>query len=345
MPTQLMRTRLRDHYANAGNAHPGLLIQRGYQDFDNQTEEGKGRKTEHIQRICAIPASDFYLRAYQRWHMLTSDRLRFLSLHLELETRLFVGLTGAGMLETGCAVSHSYGMPYLPGSSIKGVVNAFVRASDFGSEQDAVCDALLGREPTEDEPDGLAGAVNFHDAWWVPGSAATPFAEEVVTTHHLDYYGKDGATPATDLDSPVPNAQIAVRGRFLFVLEGAVAWLPLVKEMSMAALTQNGIGAKTRSGYGFFLPPDDSDGTEGSEAPARCQWVDDTIARLMQQNKAKEDDTLRGKGLAAEWNAIDDSELKARALADIQARLQVKGWWDEPPGRAARQAKSVYVGD
>lgn len=344
MPMALMRTRLRDHYANATDAHPGLLIQRGHEEFDNQTEDGKGRKTKHIQRICAIPASDFYLRAYQRWRTLTGHRLRFLAFERKIETRLFIGLAGGGMLETGCAVSHSYGMPYLPGSSIKGVVNAFVRASAFGREQGRVCDALFGCEPTEYEPEGLAGAITFHDAWWVPDLDPPPFAEEVVTTHHLDYYGTEGATQATDLDSPVPNAQLAVRGKFLFVLEGPIGWLPLVKEMLTTALTQAGIGAKTRSGYGCFLPSDGSDDTAESDTTTRCPWVDDTISRLKQQNKAREGDTLRSKGLAEQWQAIADPDLKAQALADIQARWQAEKWWDDPPGKSARQAKAVYVG-
>lgn len=344
MPTTLMRQCLRGLYAEAPDAHPGLLIQRGYQEFDNQSEAGKEYKTKHIRRVCAIQASDFYHRAFQRWHTLTSDRMRFLSFECELETRLFIGLTAGGMLETGCGIAHSYGMPYIPGSSIKGVVNAFVRASAFGRERPEVCDALLGREATEAEPDGLAGAIAFHDAWWVPGSAATPFAEEVVTTHHLDYYGTEGATPATDLDSPVPNAQIAVRGRFLFVLEGPIAWLPLVREMLIAALAQAGVGAKTRSGYGFFRAAVNSDATADGDGPSRCPWVDETIARLVQQNKSKEDDTLRSKGLAEQWQAIADPDLKAHAMADIQARWQARGWWDDPPGKSARQAKYVYVG-
>jgi len=344
MPTSLMRSRLRDFYRGASDAHPGLLIQRGYQEFDDQSEAGKELKTTHIRRICAIPASDCYHRAFRRWQSLTSDQMRFLSVELELETRLFIGLTGGGMLETGCAIAHTYGMPYIPGSSIKGVVNAFVRASAFGRERPEVCDALFGHEATPDEPNGLAGAISFHDAWWVPGSAATPFAEEVVTTHHPDYYGSDGATPASDLDSPVPNAQIAVRGRFFFVLEGPIAWLPLVREMLTAALTQAGIGAKTRSGYGFFHAVENYETTAKGEGTRRCPWVDETIARLVQQNKSNADDTLRSKGLAEQWQAIADPDLKAQALADIQARWQAKGWWDDPLGKSARKAKSVYVG-
>ncbi|MFZ1575895.1 MAG: RAMP superfamily CRISPR-associated protein [Chromatiaceae bacterium] len=343
MATQLMRSALRSHYRDARDAHPGLLIQCGYPTFDNQTDEGKRLKTAHIERICGIPASDYYARAFGRWRELTANPGRFLALEIPLETRLFIGLTGGGMLETGCAIAHSYGVPLIPGSSIKGAVTAYVRSSPFGDGHPEVCEALFGREPTDDHPEGLAGAITFHDAWWVPGSAETPLVQEVVTTHHRDYYGDEGKTPATDLDSPIPNAQIAVRGRFLFVLEGEVgragAWLPLGAEMLKAALGSTGVGAKTRSGYGYFQGPEASDAPSAS---ARCPWVDDTIVRLMQQHKAKEPDTLRGKGLAGEWQALADPELKAQALADIQARWQKEGWWDEPPGGAARKAKDIY---
>lgn len=332
-----MREVLRPLYEAAGDAHPGLLIQRGYPEFDNQPEAGKQRKTGHIERICRLGTSDFYTRAFQRWRTLTSDKLRFHALELDLDTRLYVGLTAGGMLETGCAISHSYGMPYIPGSSVKGIVNAYVRAGVFGTDQAEVCDALFGCEPTEQCPQGLAGAIAFHDAWWVPGSAEFPLVQEVVTSHHPDYYGSDGATPATDLDSPIPNAQIAVRGRFLFVLEGIAAWLPLGAEMLTASLTNAGIGAKTRTGYGYFRVPE-------AGSAQRCPWVDETIARLTKKNNAKEEETLRGKGLAKGWQALADPDLKTQALTDIRARWQAKGWWDDPPGRSAR-IKAIYTAE
>jgi CRISPR-associated protein Cmr6 len=259
MPTQLMREALRPLFHDAREAHPGLLIQRGYPIYDQDTEAGREAKTRHLQRICAITPSPFYHNAYQRWRSATADALRFRQLELALESRLFIGLTGGGMLETGCAISHSYGMPYIPGSSVKGVVRAQVRDSLFGREHPEVIAELFGSEadPTPDAryPQGLSGLVTFHDAWWVPGSADRPLVEEIVTTHHLDYYGREGRdTWATDFDSPIPNAQIAVHGHFLFVLEGPPAWLDLAQQMLLAALSDQGIGAKTRTGYGLFDP-------------------------------------------------------------------------------------------
>jgi len=341
MPTPLMREVLRPLYATAPEAHPGLLIQRGYALYDQDSDKGRQAKTAHIQKICAIPASPFYHHAYQRWQSATADQLRFRQLELALESRLFIGLTGGGMLETGCAISHSYGMPYIPGSSVKGVVRAHARDSLFGHEHTEIINELFGvdADPDKGHPQGLSGLVTFHDAWWVPGSADHPLVEEIVTTHHLDYYGNEGQTPATDFDSPVPNSQIAVQGRFLFVLEGprgTPGWLDLAEKMLIAALSTRGIGAKTRTGYGLF--------DTKPRAPTRltCTWVDTTIAALMQKNRASETDTLRGKALATAWSELTDAALKAEALADIQARWEVNGWWDEPPGKAAKQARSVY---
>ncbi len=337
--TPLIRTALRDAYARAQQAHPGLLIQRGYQEYDNETDAGRARKTRHIQRISAIPPSAFYINAYQRWSdLVRSDILRFRVVEIALESRLFIGLTAGGMLETGCAIHHSYGMPYLMGSSIKGAVAAHVRASPFGKAHPEVCNDLFGAEPSKVHP-GLAGVYTFHDAWWVPGSAPTPMVQEVVTTHHLDYYGKEGEVPASDLDSPVPNAQIAVRGTFLFVIEGPPAWMHLAEAMLHSTLAESGLGAKRRAGYGYFVG-----GSGGSGEPGpRCLWVDDAIQALVQKNRSKEDEALRGKGLAEAWRAIADPDLKARALADIRARWQAHGWWDHPPGGSARKAKTIYA--
>ena len=248
MATPLMRDRLRSLYERAKDAHPGLLLQRGLREHNEAGQESKA-KNVLIERVCNRPASDFYRHAYLRWRRVTGSASRFRSVILKLETRLFIGLTGGGMLETGCTIGHTHGAPYIPGSSIKGVVSAHVRKRlESAPNGPQICDELFGRG----DPGALSALVTFHDAWWVPGSAERPLVEEVVTTHHPEYYGKDGATHATDFDSPVPNAQVAVQGEFLFVIEGPKNWLDLTEEMLIVALSTQGAGAKTRAGYGMF---------------------------------------------------------------------------------------------
>ena len=257
MTIPLMRRVLRPLYEAAQDAHPGLLLQRGLPEHGEDDNEAK---TKHIERVVRQSrVCDFYRRAYERWKRATSDTMRFRSIVLNLETRLFIGLTGAGMMETGCAIDHSHGAPYIPGSSVKGIVNAWARERfDPAEEGRAIRDELFGAPAIGKWPAGLSGLMIFHDAWWVPDSAESPLALEVVTTHHPNYYGKDGKEPATDFDSPVPNAQIAVRGGFLFVTEGPSAWLELTERMLVAALTTRGVGAKTHAGYGLFRTETDT---------------------------------------------------------------------------------------
>lgn len=355
MAIQLVRNTLLPLYHSATDAHPGLLIQRGYESYDQDSEEGRESKTKHLQRICAIRPSPLYHNAYQRWRSATEDPLRFYQCVVELESRLFIGLTGGGMLETGCSISHSYGMPYIPGSSVKGIVRAQAQASRFGYEHPELLAELFGAaadpeaprkddHPERDEvtsgptryPQGLSGIVTFHDAWWVPGSAEQPLVEEIVTTHHLDYYGSEGRTPASDMDSPIPNAQIAVQGQFLFVLEGPPTWLNLAESMLITALSKRGIGAKTRTGYGLFDPE-----PRKPSAPV-CAWVEEVLVKLAQKNKSRPEEMLRSKALAEEWAALADPDLKARALEDIRSRWQAQAWWDQPPGKSAKQARAIY---
>lgn len=340
MSIDLIRAALKEPYQTAKNAHPGLLVQKGYPFHDEQDKEAR---TKHIQRICAIPADPFYANAYQRWQAYTSDPKRFAALVLKIETRLLIGLSGGGMLETGCAIHHSYGVPYIPGSSIKGIVNNFVRhRSDFGQQQKAACDLLFGAaaDPDSDNPDGLAGLFSFHDAWWVPNSAKTPLVQDVVTTHHPDYYGHNGETAATDFDSPVPNAQIGVQGSFHFTLEGPEPWLELGMEMLKEALEHQGIGAKTRSGYGLFAEDQKArrerealiqeqkeleDKIKEEEALAKLTPLQRELHEFMEKHKDNPATELYNALKAGKW---DEQESRREVAAKIKSLWEEAGSWN-----------------
>ncbi|MDO4879157.1 MAG: type III-B CRISPR module RAMP protein Cmr6, partial [Neisseria sp.] len=79
------------------------------------------------------------------------------------------------------------------------------------------------------------------------------------TTHHQDYY--NGKQPEADeMESPIPNQQIATQGSFYFVIEcarGADVWATYAKNLLFQALQVQGAGSKTASGYGYFTAADD----------------------------------------------------------------------------------------
>ena len=325
----LIREALRPLYQVAQDAHTGLLLQRGMMQHDGNDQQGKRK---HIERVCSRTAGEFYRRAYERWDRTTSDKTRFRSVCLRLRNRLFIGLTGGGLLETGCAIHQTYGAPFIPGSSVKGLVAAHAR-DRLGEAGCTTCDELFGMSAADDDSTVQSGLIAFHDAWWVPNSESRPLVQEVVTTHHPEYYGTEGSRPATDCDSPIPNAQVAVQGEFLFVVEGRADWLNLSNRMLISALTLRGAGAKTRTGYGLFEAPADPGST----------WVERKISELSAKPGVTADDTLHGKALAEHWNGIEDTSLKRAAFAEIRDRWTEKGWWNDPPGRTANKAKAIYA--
>ncbi len=319
----LQRKALLPLYKQANDAHPGLLLQRGYAAHDDGNGENP-TKTAHLQRVCNLPAPRLHQHAYRRWLKATADNDRFVTLVLRLESRLLIGLSGSGMLETGCAIHHSYGAPYIPGSSVKGVVNAFARSRP-GFDR-AWCDQLLGAAAEDgDHPDGLSGLIQFHDAWWVPGSQPKPLVEEVVTSHHPDYYGKEGEVPASDLDSPVPNAQVAVQGSFLFTIEGPTEWLPLAREMVRDALTAWGIGARTRSGFGLM--------TDCPEGDAAVKTIQDTSRQELAEAAAARQAAIDAHARQLELAGMSPAGRACRELEEQVFAFQQKGEMEQKKGR------------
>lgn len=251
MTISLMRESLKKLISgNLKDAHAGLLMQRGLPEWD---KDDKQAKADLIQKIAKIPApaleeSSLYALAFKRWVQATSDTSRFAALTAGISGRLYTGLNSAGALETGISTSHTYGMPLIAGSSVKGIARS--HAESLGLDK-AYLDVLFGDD--SDSGSLKAGALVWHDAWFVPASTQ-PFVAEIITTHHQDYYnGKQ--LEADEMESPIPNQQIATQGRFYFAIEcapGAQLWAEYAQNLLSQALQKQGAGSKTASGYGYF---------------------------------------------------------------------------------------------
>ncbi|EHZ7429024.1 type III-B CRISPR module RAMP protein Cmr6 [Vibrio cholerae] len=254
---QLVRDKLKEAFDHSDSINPSLLLQKGLLEANpekNSDAKSDNNKTGHLNKIVKLPASPEYKNGFNRWFDLTLDENRFSQTAMTLENRLLIGLTGQGALETGCSLSR-YGMPYIPGSSVKGAVRAWANQHLAGHSDEL--EQLFGTADSE-QPYRVSGLVTFHDAWWIPDPAKKehkPFVLDVVTTHHQAYYNGTQAEPS-DKDSPIPNHLLAVQGSFLFVLEGEPAAIELCQTLLEKALANNGIGAKTAAGYGYFKEND-----------------------------------------------------------------------------------------
>ncbi|MBM7541840.1 type III-B CRISPR module RAMP protein Cmr6 [Amphibacillus cookii] len=173
------------------------------------------------------------------------------SFFLKSSFPLIIGQGNPSILETHLTLHPIYGIPYLPGSLIKGVTAHY-------------CHQVLGKEDSkfkQGEEYALvlfgsqeqAGAIHYHDALPTPKSIQNCLSLDVITPHHQSYNQGLNQAPRDD-DSPVPVPFLAVKADFRVVLscEGPVyaEWLNIAQKIVSHAVTEMGIGGKTNAGYG-----------------------------------------------------------------------------------------------
>jgi CRISPR-associated protein Cmr6 len=130
-----------------------------------------------------------------------------------------VGLGSENVLETGLRLHHTYGIPVIPGSALKGLASHYCdevwgqRHNEKASEENLLFrrrgthhSLLFGT--TED-----GGVITFHDALLTPESLNQgALGLDVMTPHHPKW--QVNGAPPTDFDSPVPVSFLSVSGTF-----------------------------------------------------------------------------------------------------------------------------------
>ncbi|MCX7719155.1 MAG: type III-B CRISPR module RAMP protein Cmr6 [Candidatus Sumerlaeaceae bacterium] len=234
--------------ANLDNAsHAGLLLARYVKEAAPKNPSAK----EDVIKgaiLATKAAVAVYRPAFERYQksLQAAETKTFC-----VDGRLIVGLGGENVLETGITLHHTYGVPIIPGTALKGLAAHY-------------CDAVFGwrgegnnaegfrkdtKYPPEDrDPKGNenyrkdlssvgermgchyrtlfgatddGGEVIFHDAWILPESLKTEgtgLVRDVMTPHHGNYYmgqhlGQHPAAP-TDFDDPNPVRFLSVAGEF-----------------------------------------------------------------------------------------------------------------------------------
>jgi CRISPR-associated protein Cmr6 len=172
--------------------------------------------------------------------------------------RLIVGLGRKGPMEVGFTFHRLYGIPLIPGSSLKGIARAYANLVLGMGEEDPDFRTIFGCAPQPgEEGKAQTGHAIFFDA--IP--AVLPQLElDVMNPHFPDYY--QGEEPPSDWQSPVPIYFLTVKPgtRFLFGVgwrgkldEESKRLQDLATEWLKNGLQELGAGAKTTAGYGYFI--------------------------------------------------------------------------------------------
>jgi len=163
---------------------------------------------------------------------------------MKISGRMAVGHGGEGVLETALTLHRTYGVPYLPGSALKGLAASFARTycGDQWKPKAYAYNIVFGDTDS-------AGYVTFFDALPLDGQTKL-LHPDVLTVHHQDYY-RNGSAPPADWDSPNPVPFLSASGTYLLFLAGPTEmWINTAFDILAQALQHEGIGAKTSSGYG-----------------------------------------------------------------------------------------------
>ena len=125
------------------------------------------------------------------------------------------GLGNEHPIENGFAFLTPYGLPYLAGSGVKGILRrAMQELRDDGEDgfTMAAIDALFGPEKIDKPEDARRGALDFWDVF--PNPAGGRLAVEIMTPHFGGYY-QNGDTPH-DSGSPIPVSFLALPAKSQF---------------------------------------------------------------------------------------------------------------------------------
>ncbi|NPV81541.1 MAG: type III-B CRISPR module RAMP protein Cmr6 [Firmicutes bacterium] len=257
----------------AGTANVGLIYDKFInlwphwpeEDLDLGAEKWKAQKkgfrdflvdqiADHLQQHKQVGA--LLLDLHQRRRTLAC-RLGGKVLQATTASRLVIGLGSQHPFETGFIFHRTLGVPYIPGSSIKGLLRAW---ADPGNDKVKGWGALGSRERVfelfGDTDEHGCGRLIILDGLPV----SRPLLEiDIVNPHYGPYYRDPAGPPPADYYSPVPVPFLTVAAgqKFEFILLPACGgWHPedLDQEakLLMDALQTLGVGGKTAVGYGIF---------------------------------------------------------------------------------------------
>ena len=337
------RLALKDVEFPGENTHLGLWLDKFLKSSDKDDTESKRAL---IREVAGKREPEEYKAFFQRY------REALEGVGAELRTahtlgRLVVGLGGEGVLETSITLHRTYGVPYIPGSALKGLASRFAHLYLEGEawrrnlrefKRSKAQEALFGT--TEEQ-----GMVVFFDALPEPGT--WELHPDILNPHH-QAYNAGGQAPPADWDSPIPVPFLSATGTFLLALAPAPVvdpgaarpWLDAAWQILSWALKEEGVGAKTSSGYGRMEvrggnPPSSAEGRPTNQDTRVRPEVEDLLTRARSLGyKDVPSFLLRHKELILSLSPQEASALrevlKAKRYLDNPAEL--KRWVKENPG-------------
>ncbi|MEH6577392.1 MAG: type III-B CRISPR module RAMP protein Cmr6 [Amphritea sp.] len=176
------------------------------------------------------------------------------------------GLGNPHPVENSLLWHPTLGVPYLPASSIKGLLRAWLELHDLPSSAMQQLFGSENKDPAKQSTDQVAGELIFFDA--LPVKRVT-LVVDTMTPHMGKWYEQGASAPGrgdtlpADWHDPVPVTFLVAKNMLLqFSIAPRKSTPDAEEKVSFAmkalsdALLHLGAGAKTAAGYGHMQTPD-----------------------------------------------------------------------------------------
>lgn len=270
----------------------------------------------------------------------------------ELEERLITGIGLDHPVEVGFLWDHRIGIPYIPGSSIKGLVRNWVEVWEEVEKHNIK--RIFGSSDAEKE--NKVGSVIFFDA--LP-YGAIKLQTDVITPHYGPYYG-EGKCPGDWYNpTPIPFLTVDKNQSFIFFVaprskenvkdcKQVVKWLDNV-------ITTLGAGAKTATGYGRFVSSEREEKAFDEKLRSKIEEKErkrklknmSPIRREMEKDGYSEDKDIFMESLTVKWLERlkeDRKQEEKREIATYLAnwyKINKPKHWKNPKGKNIKKVKLI----
>jgi CRISPR-associated protein Cmr6 len=276
------------------------------------------------------------------------------------------GLGNEHPLENGFAFLNPYGLPYLPGSGIKGVLRQAARELECGDWDDshgwnvAAITALFGKQGDNGDTEHLRGALVFWDV--IPQIKGDSLAVDIMTPHQSHYYQAKRDRKTGDSSSPHDSGQptpinfltVPPGSGFVFHVQCDLVhlkrsapelaedgrWKALLDAALTHAFEWLGFGAKTAVGYGAMQ--EDPAARERHEQQIRLA---EDIARRQQEESERQAALDRMTPIEREMHKFLDArqDKNQPELSALLAALKKGQWSGATKIEIAEHAKGLMV--
>lgn len=262
---------------------------------------------------------------------------KIINYQAELKSPLITGIGQTHPNEVGMVFDHTIGIPYIPASSVKGIVrfvhtlglidsddaSEFIKQDDKGeyieeSNPKTLIPFLFGgdldiKKAGKKEIEKRSGKIIFLDAY---PDKVPDLHVDIMNPHYGDYYSdENGKTPPADYLDPTPIKFLTVKPGTVFIFKALVSkdldFLEPVKIAFRKALEDEGVGAKTAVGYGRFEIQRQADSKD-------AQIVDESIEFIEPKEQSPLNRMLDALNLI---NATETGRISGEIINNMEKNL------------------------